>query len=41
MFVAHGLAERPPDATHARGVLFALTAEGAARVRRQIEMERG
>ena len=39
LFVAHGLAERRADATHARGVLYALTAEGAERVRRQLEAE--
>lgn len=34
------LAERCADPGHARGVLFALTAEGAERVRRQLEAER-
>lgn len=39
-FLAHGLAERRPDPTHARGVLFALSADGAERVRRQLIAEK-
>lgn len=39
LFIVRGLAERRADPAHARGVLFALTDEGARRVRRQLEAE--
>jgi len=43
LLVARGLAERRPDPVHKRGVLFALSTEGAERVRRQLgtEVDRG
>jgi DNA-binding MarR family transcriptional regulator len=40
-FLARGLVERRADRKDARGVLFALTADGAERVRRQLEAEKG
>ena len=39
LFIAHGLAERRPEATHAREVVYALADEAAERVRRQLEAE--
>lgn len=39
-FRDQGLAERRPDPTHARGALFALSADGAERVRRLLVAER-
>ena len=39
LLVARGLAERRPDPVHKRGVLFALSMEGAERVQRQLEAE--
>lgn len=41
LFLAHGLAERRADPKHPRGVLFALSADGAERVRRQLTAEEG
>jgi hypothetical protein len=42
LFLAQGLATRGPDPTHAaRAVLFTLSAEGAERVRTQLETELG
>ena len=41
LFLDHGLAERRPDPAHARGVLFALSADGAELVRRQLAEEWG
>jgi len=40
LFIAHGVAERRSDSGHARGVLFALSADGAERVRRQLIAEK-
>ena len=39
VFLATGLAERRADPAHARGVLFSLSAKGAALVRRQLIAE--
>jgi hypothetical protein len=40
LFLANGLAERRPDPGHLRGVLFALSADGAKRVREQLIAEK-
>jgi DNA-binding MarR family transcriptional regulator len=39
LFLVHGLAERHPDPAHARGVLLALSTDGAALVRGQLIAE--
>lgn len=40
LLLANGLAERRPDPARARGVLFALSAHGAERVRQQLIAEK-
>lgn len=40
LLLDNGLAERRPDPEYARGVLFALSADGAERVRQQLVAEK-
>jgi DNA-binding MarR family transcriptional regulator len=40
LFLDNGLAERRPDPARARGVLFALSADGAERIRQQLIAEK-